>query len=58
MIDYQLVMIVKWFFDMFFEVCFLVIYEKKGIDYQLVMIVKWKKIYKYIRDKSPGLIKE
>lgn len=29
-----------------------------GIDYQLVIQVKWKKIYKYIRDKSPGLIKE
>ena len=29
-----------------------------GVDYQLVRGDKWKKIYKYIRDKSPGLIKE
>ena len=57
MIDYQIVRGAKWFFDMIFISIFLVICLKMVIDYQIVRGAKWKKIYKYIRDKSPGLIK-
>ena len=44
-IDYQLVTLVKWIFDMGFRGVFLVIFsdmlKKMGIDYQLVTLVKW-----------------